>query len=146
MLSKLLYGLETTWLRKPERSRLNAFHVRCLRRIHGIPPSYISRVTNAFVLETAQSQQLSTTLMRRQLLLFGKLARQPDDSLPRRLVFKPASVETQIWPGSRPRGRPRQQWGPSVRKLAVAAAGGEQQLREVLLPVAGISTMAAATQ
>jgi len=146
VLSKLLYGLETTWLRKPERSRLNAFHVKCLRRIHGIPPSYISRVTNAFVLETAHSQQLSTTLMRRQLLLFGKLARQPDDSLPRRLVFKPASVETQVWAGSRQRGRPRQQWGSSVRKLAVAAAGGEQQLRAALLPGAGVSTATAATQ
>ena len=136
VLSKLLYGLETTWLRKPERSRLNAFHIKCLRRIYGILPSYISRVTNATVLEEAGSLHLSTTLAKRQLLLFGKLARQPADSLPRRLVLKPDSIQSQGWTGMRRRGRPRQQWGPSVRQLAVTAAGGEQQLHDVLLRTA----------
>ena len=146
VLSKLMYGLETTWLRKAERGRLNAFHVKCLRHIHGIPPSYTSRVSNASVLEMARSQHLSVTLTKRQLLLFGKLARQPHDSPPRKLVFKPESVEAQVWTGTRQRGRPRQQWGPSLRKLAVTAAGGEQQLHDALLPTTALTTAAAATR
>ena len=46
IVSKLLYGLHTTWLNVTERRRLDGFHTRCLRRILGISAAYYSRVSN----------------------------------------------------------------------------------------------------
>ena len=49
--SKLMYNLETLWLLKADISRLDAFHVKCLRCICRIPHSYVSRVQNDTVLD-----------------------------------------------------------------------------------------------
>ena len=49
VMSRLQYGLCTTLLVKSQRRRLDGFHARCLRRILGIPPSFLSRVSNANV-------------------------------------------------------------------------------------------------
>ena len=73
--SKLLYGLGTFWLRKADKRRLDGFHNRCLRRVLGIQPSFISRVANAEVLECAKVEQLSVVLLRRQLKHFDKVSR-----------------------------------------------------------------------
>ena len=54
VVSKLLYNLETLWLFKADISRLDAFHVKCLRCICKIPHSYISRVSNDTVFKVAQ--------------------------------------------------------------------------------------------
>ena len=45
VLSKLMYSLDSVWLLRAERARLDAFHCRCLRRLLGIPCSLISRIT-----------------------------------------------------------------------------------------------------
>ena len=58
VLSRLLYGLQTLWLSKHLRQRIDGFHCMCLRQILGIPHSYISRIPNADVLKKAQERPL----------------------------------------------------------------------------------------
>lgn len=61
VVSKLLYNLDSLWLLQADLSRLDAFHVQCLRRIYNIPCSYISRISNRDVLSTAKQRTLSST-------------------------------------------------------------------------------------
>ena len=76
VVSKLMYSLETLWLLKHERAKLDAFHHRCLRKVLGIPSSYISRVPNADVLDAAGVPLLSDLLCRRQTCLYRKISQQ----------------------------------------------------------------------
>ena len=132
VVSKLMYGLETTWLRKHERQRLDAYHIKCLRRIYGIAPSYYSRVSNAAVLQIADSKPMTSKLLQRQLLYFGKVARLDSSNLVRQALFQPATLTLATPTGRRARGRPRQRWGPNVYGHAVAAAGSKQRLEQIL--------------
>ena len=129
---KLLYCLDTTWLTASATRKLDGFHARCLRKVCKIPHSYISRVSNAEVLQRASEQPLSTTLRHRQLQLFRRIACMSDSTLLRQVVFEPASLAVRRWPGVRRQGRPRQTWAPCVRAHAVAAAGGESAFENML--------------
>ena len=119
-----MYGLETVWLRKHEQSKLDAFHIRCLRRVHGIAPSFYSRVTNAAVIDVAASTNVSGVRLKRQLLLLGRIARMTSDNVVRSSLFQPGTIMLRRPTGRTPKGRPRQTWAHSVLKHAVAAAGG----------------------
>eukprot|EP00959_Pyramimonas_sp_CCMP1952_P110992 2321958-Pyramimonas_sp.AAC.1 len=44
--SKVMYSLNSAWLNKAERKRLDGFQARCLRRILHIPHACVSRVSN----------------------------------------------------------------------------------------------------
>ena len=55
VVSRLLYGLSSVWLNVAESCRLNGFHARCLRKITGIKPSFVSRVSNAAVLQRGRA-------------------------------------------------------------------------------------------
>ena len=79
VLSRLTYCLHTAYLNKRECQRLDAFQAGCLRKILGIPHSYISRVTNQCVLEKPSVSKLSSTLLKRQLTFLGHVAKRPDD-------------------------------------------------------------------
>eukprot|EP00969_Alexandrium_andersonii_P353601 15440271-Alexandrium_andersonii.AAC.1 len=41
--SRLLYGLGACWLREGLLARLEAHHMRCLRRLAGIPTTFASK-------------------------------------------------------------------------------------------------------
>jgi len=114
ILPKLLYSLESMWMLKAERCRLDAFHCRCLRYILKVPPSYFSRISNAEVLARASMQPLSEILLGRQKKQFWKIAGQSDSVL-RRLVTT-STGEPIMW-GRRRRGRPRQRWSTELFKL-----------------------------
>ena len=130
--SKLLYGLHTAWLPGAAQRRIDGFYVRCLRRILGVPHPYMSRVRNSEVLQMASRAPLSRRLLEQQLILFGRVAMRPPDSL-RRSVLQGGSLDA-IGSASRRRfGRPRDAWMPCVRRAAVRAAGGEAQLHRCLL-------------
>ena len=69
ILSKLRYGLATVWLVTAQRRRIDGFVARCLRRIFNIPHSFVSRVSNAAVLEKAGMKLFTDSLLKHQLHL-----------------------------------------------------------------------------
>ena len=132
IFSRLLYGLPAVWLNTSERRRLNGFRNRCLREIWGIKPAFISRVSNARVLAVTQQHQLTRNLEKQQLLLYGKVARQPVGSLMRDVTFCPGSLRPAVDRHVSKVGRPRLDWTSEVGKLALQAAGGLRRLDTVI--------------
>ena len=84
IMSKLMYGLSSVWLTSSQQRRLDGFHARCLRRIVGIPPAFISRVSNAVVFGRSRTSPASVQLQSQQLLLLGRVGRSPAGSPMRR--------------------------------------------------------------
>jgi hypothetical protein len=123
IVSKALYGLEVACLNVSEKRRLDGFHARCLRRICKIQPSYVSRVSNATVLATAQQQPLTRELLRRQQLYFGELVRRPGEDPVRRSVLEPEGLQPRVLPGARRVGRPRTSWIKSALEESQRVAG-----------------------
>ena len=132
IFSKLLYGLPATWLNASERRKLNGFQNRCLRSVWGIQTAYLSRVSNAKVLQVTGQGQLTKTLEKRQLLLYGRVARQTDSSPMREVTFSPGTLQPAVDRFVRKVGRPRSNWTTEVGKLALKAAGGLRQLQDTL--------------
>jgi len=108
--TKLMYGLTTTVMPAADRSRLDAFQSYCLRKIWGVLPSYISRVSNVQVLQKASQKPLSEQMTLQQLLLFGKAARAPPGSIFRDCAFCPGSLRSAADRFVRRVGRPRLEW------------------------------------
>ena len=72
VISKLTYNLHAIWLKSAERRHLDAFHVRCLRKIMKIPHAYLSHVTNQEVLRQARTHSISVTILERQIAIHGE--------------------------------------------------------------------------
>ena len=106
VIQKLLYSLESTWLSAKIRKKLDGFWCSCLRQILGISHSFISRVSNNHILNHFDTVPLSSMLLERQLILYGKIARLPDDHPTRLSIFQPGSFSPASY-GVRRRGRPR---------------------------------------
>ena len=119
VVSSSTYGLQAAWLPVAARRRLDGFHAKCLRRICNIPPSFISRVSNADVLTRAGcSMKLSSRIRVQQLVLAGRCAAAPVGT-----PMKEALQQSIGRPGRRNRGRPRTTWAADVFAEAVAMAG-----------------------
>ena len=107
--------------------KIDGFYARCLRKIIKISPSFISRVSNQFVLQQFRAVSLSKIFFQRQLCFFGRIARLPDEHMIRQLVFDPGSTNiSQL--EFRKRGRPRNTWAAEVSKLALQAVQGKDML------------------
>ena len=117
IVSKLLYGLDTAWLNKYDRNRLDEFFANCCRKILGIPHSYISRISNQEVLQELHAIPLSRTLLERQLMLFHKIACEPEFSPLRRLIFDEGLNLKKH--SKRSRGRPRNIWTKQIHDHAM---------------------------
>jgi len=124
VLSKLLYGLESVVLLSHDKRRLNSFHASCCRRILRISPSYISRVSNDYVLKRLKVRPLSCMLLKRQLQFFGALARRPHNDVVRGLLLVPGTCKL-IEVTDKRRGRPRATWASHVYPHACGAAGAQ---------------------
>ena len=74
VVSKLTYRLESSWLLSADLLRINAFHVRCLRQHFRIPPSYVSTITNKFVLASAGERPLANDIQSAQIKLYRRIA------------------------------------------------------------------------
>ena len=122
VLSKLLYGLHTTWLHQVEVKRLDGFQASCLRKILRISHSYISRVRNEQVLAIAGCIKLSVKLLKRQLYLFAHVAKKLDDHPLRNCVFQASSIELRKFSIVRKRAKPRMTWPREVHRHAMRAA------------------------
>ena len=132
VVSKLLYCLHTMWLNKAELRKIDGFQAKCLRSILHIPPSYISRVSNATVLQRSHCKRLSAILKFRQLCFFQSIAVLPDDDVRRRCIFHPSSFILQKLSAPRRRGRPKQIWASEVYRMAVEIAEGFDMLGDLL--------------
>ena len=75
IVSKLLYGLQSIWLTKNLRKKVEGVHSSCLRKIAGIAHSYISHVSNKEIRCITACMPIQFTLLESQLLYFGKIAR-----------------------------------------------------------------------
>ena len=115
----LLYGLDSMWLLKAHLQKLDAFGARCLRKIAGVPSSFISRISNKQVLGSFSAAPLSMVLKRRQLKLLSQIAQQLDQMLTRRMTFEDSSYESRDWKPKRRVGRPCQRWVERVRDMAL---------------------------
>ena len=88
----------------------------CLRRIAKIQPSFVSRVSNADVFGLTKQEKYSTILQKQQIRLYQKVQAMSLDTPVRPLIFNDVGTPI-IWAHHRKRGRPRQRWSHSVRKL-----------------------------
>ena len=114
--SKLLYSLECIQLTTADISRLNAFQNKSLRRILGIPPTFIDREqTNARMYASIQQEHGCTfepfgqTWKKAKCRLFGHTLRAPrsDPLVQVVLEFDGVTPKTPLF--RRP-GRPRADW------------------------------------
>ena len=113
VFSTLTYGLQTIWLHKHHRKKLNGFQCRCLRSVLRIRASFVSRVSNKEVLRRSGYVALSNLILEQQLRLFGKYARD-NDSSGRRFLFSDNGIELRPFIDKRVRGRPRLTWARKI--------------------------------
>jgi hypothetical protein len=130
--SRALYGLSGAWLNASERRRLDGFQSKCLRKILGIPAAYFSRISNKEVLNRAQHVPYTTQLLKKQLMLYGRIGRAPDDDALRSLTFCPGSLTPATSRFVRRVGRPRHEWASQLNAVAVDIAGGIDQLESLI--------------
>ena len=89
---------------------------------------------NRAVLEAATSKPLSETLPFQQLMLFGRIAMQPDTDITRRLIFEPGRISPARNVVKKKRGRPRLAWQSVVYAHALAIAPqGHEQVQDILM-------------
>ena len=81
VVSTLLYGAETWTTYVRHEKRLNAYHLRCLRRIMGI--NWWDKVTNEEMLKRAGSRSFFQSLKTRRMRWLGHLWRMPNGRLPK---------------------------------------------------------------
>ena len=130
IISKLLYGLDSTQLNESEKRRLDAFHAKCLRRILKVPHSFYNHVSNSQIWKASHTQPLTSILVRRQLKLFGQIALMPSSHDLRSMVFNCNSFTKPI-AGPRRRGRPRNCWLDELHAIAIRVAGSDSELAHV---------------
>ncbi|KAI8510155.1 hypothetical protein Bbelb_125830 [Branchiostoma belcheri] len=117
ILSTLLYGSEAWTLYSHQERRLNAFHMRCLRRILGI--SWKDRVPNKDVLAQAGMTSMYALLSQRRLRWLGHVSRMDDGRIPKDVLYGELAT------GARPAGRPVLRY-KDVLKRDMKAGGIDQ--------------------
>ena len=118
------YGSETWSISKEAEKKINAFELRCYRRILRIP--WTDKRTNVSVLqqmEITQENWLQNSIVRQKLKFFGHVKRH--DCLER-------EIYEGIIEGKRGRGRPRRRWSQDISErlhMTVTEAGRRAQDR-----------------
>ena len=128
--SKLLFGLHRLPLHDASLNRLNVFHLRGLRRILGLPTTYIDRAyPNKRVLEIAEEEAnraeegqqirkwkriklVSEILVDRSRDMLGEVLRQDPTDLMRQVTFRDETSCPNL-PGENRVGRPKTHWALS---------------------------------
>ena len=93
--------------------------------------AYVSRVVDAEILERAGSSLLRFKLLKQQLLLYGRIARLPEDDILRRAILIPGDVRPAHYT-FRNKGAPRHHWHDQIFERARKLAGGVNALRDCL--------------
>ena len=102
-----LYGCETWTLNKEEMKRIQAFEIKCYRKVLRIP--WTTRTTNIEVLERVNLKrpQLIDKIKKLKLKYFGHIKRH--QSLERTIMEGDVA-------GRRGRGRPRRRWEDDIKE------------------------------
>ena len=85
VLSSLLYGCETWTLDRKHVRQLEAFYMRCLRRICNI--QWQNRLPNTDVLEKCGATSIQSVLVKAQLRWAGHIVRMDDSRIPKALFY-----------------------------------------------------------
>jgi hypothetical protein len=148
--TKLLYGLETVELTKNQHSKLNAFHLRGLRKILKMKTTYIDRTcTNEEVFKRAnftrsrgnyekpKVQTIKDDLNQRRTKLAKEVLTRTNLDPMRSVSFEHNSAQPYT-AGHRRRGRPRNSWLQSTLGItwhsmypSIAYTGSETQLKSI---------------
>ena len=128
----LLLGSQSL-AKKAQQRQLNGFHARCLRDIQRIPHPQESRISNQVVLERAGQVELSRQLLKRQLTLFGRIARAPDSDQRRQLTFCPGTLRLVADRFVRRVGRPRLEWAGQLLSLATSKLGSAEKVHSLTI-------------
>ena len=111
-----------------ELRRLNGFQSRCLRRILAIKPAYYSRVSSKKVLDQSSQPLYSQQLLKQQLVMFGRVARLPNEDPLRRLTFCPNSLDPACSRHIRRVVRPRNEWASKLTEVATQLVNNTKEL------------------
>jgi len=115
--SVLLYASETWTLTVADSKTLDAFHMKCQRRILGI--SWHQFVRNEEIAARAGLPSLSTTICCRRSAIFGHLARLGDEVPTHKALHSCVRLSQRRLPDptwKRCRGRPRGKWIDQLQK------------------------------
>ena len=128
ILSKLLYGLETVHLTNALLKKVDAFQLRCLRKILKMAPTFVDRSnTNTAVIQKASSiaypdrnnprsiQLFSIHYNEKRAELLGHIIRTSDAD-PLRQISLEAQSANRVQYGKKRCGRPRQNWLHHTKK------------------------------
>ena len=108
VLSTLLYAAECWSLTERDEARLDAFDMRCQRKILRI--AWTQHITNKYVRSLTKQPVLSNTIRKRRLQWFGHLQRMDSNRIPKRLYqWTPTH-------GKRRCGRPRTTWKNVIQR------------------------------
>ena len=121
--SKLLHSMATLTLTAAQTRKLNGFQNRCVRKIIGVPPAFVSRVSNATVLHKAAHPLASDLLRKKRLQLFGKILRADATHPLKRACFIPNTFVPVTELYIRRIGRPSKEWIKEVVQEAVSFFG-----------------------
>ena len=112
VFSILLYACETWTLKKTDVTKLNAFEMKCYRRLLNI--RWFHRISNDEVwqrvsMEDSTKKNIVQTVMQRKLRFFGHICRMPDHRLIKTTIFG-------IIEGNNKRGRPKREWLDDIKE------------------------------
>ena len=122
-MSNLNRRLSAFCLNAADIRRLDGFQNRCIRKIIGVKPSYISRVSNKDVLTKAGHRPISELLRKRRLQLLGKVLRAPPDHPLYTACFIPGTLTPATEQFIRRVGRPAKEWVKEVSNDAILLCG-----------------------
>jgi len=101
------YGCESWTIKKADENRINAFEMKCLRRVLRI--TWTEKRTNEWVLEKAGvDRTLMANIKERKMGYYGHIIRKPAGSFEKDLIQGTTS-------GGRGRGRPSTTWMDNIR-------------------------------
>ena len=106
VMPTLLYASETWTLLERHKSKVQAFEMRCLRKVEGV--TMLDKVRN----EEVRSRLGQVAVLSRVEKKQTEWARKVEDMTDDRMVKK---VFVQSVPGKRPRGRPRKRWTDDLK-------------------------------